>query len=78
MMKYELCVLLGGLLHVFVHPCFCVGVKEDLITRLLTHYESVSVGRVRVLCHISMVWAFKSVSGKRGTTTRRTGAYFRN
>ena len=44
MIKYKLCVLLGPLLHVFVHPCLWLGVKEDLITRLLTHYESVSVG----------------------------------
>ena len=50
MMKYKLCVLL----HVFVHPCLWLGVKEDLITRLLSHYESVSVGRDG---HISMVWA---------------------
>ena len=51
MMKYKLCVLL----HVFVHPCLWLGVKEDLITRLLSHYESVSVGRDGVPCHISMV-----------------------
>ena len=48
-----MCVLLGHLLHVFVHPLLWLGVKEDLITRLLSHYESVSVG-FRV---ISMVWA---------------------
>ena len=43
MVEYMLCILLGCLLHVFVHPCLWLGVKEDLITRLLNHYESVSV-----------------------------------
>ena len=47
-----MCVLLGCQLHVFVHPCLWLGVKEDLITRLLTYYESVSVERDKVLCHI--------------------------